>query len=905
MSLNYFKNFLIFIITLIILGLLLKYSRPYFKSENRLVIESTFSLCASNIELYINSLQDAPQTNTIICEKQSNYNFLVENNIEFLRIDLGNLKNNVVIISKIDIYNKNNLIKTIHPIDLKEWKANDINVVAFNKDNITLKTTGQDPFIYSHTNVFFESLGYHYFKNLINGYLNNYYILSIISIIFFSASILLYLKNKFLDPLLIFSTILITYFSLYVFKDISLPMDVSSAVGRATYFGSNSINIYFSILFSIFISFIYILILKGKDFSITLSEEDQKAISKKEIASTVLFILFLFSYYIYDLSEISISNLNVIYEPNWDGNNILYWEYLTKNGYLPFLDFWYPYSGNFLFSLNSGYGELIGFLYKIILYLNLFLALYLYDRKHTLLNILITLAIIIGIEKNIFWGGDRYLLSILFSLAIALYLYNNKTYLLQYFLISSILLVCIFDTPQILYSISGVILLIILELITTRGKPSKGHIKKWFSLILIIFITITPIIIILYKYNLLLGFVEFSLSLSSMANYSAIPRNSNDLLKSFFSFQFLILIIPPALLAISLYRFIYINKKNSVVILLISIVSLFLLGKHLVRSIDNQILITFFIWLIFYLKSFRIGYVNKYYYQILIVFLVLFVASIDIRYIFTRVLNSVSRLSSTANFIFEKGQIEYKFQQNSLEKFVEEKKLLKFINNKYGSIPEFYVFGDNLSLYMLSNKKPFFHTNVYNQSPLNDQIRTISDISNRQVSLIIIDRNQLNFDLVPNVIRLPKLTDFILQNYYFEFNFNNFSVLRLRNKHDAPNINSFLKIFGDSIDLKFIPLQTNIVQLTSSYIEGEEYIKIKINKDYIYNNKRINIVFNIDSEEFKLEFDINSYKDEYYIKLSNIWFLQYAISNKLKINIPEYNHEISFIKINNKNVSLY
>ena len=456
-----------------------------------------------------------------------------------------------------------------------------------------------------------------------------------------------------------------------------------------------------------------------------------------------------------------------------------------------------------------------------------------------------------------------------------------------------------------IYSIAGILVLIAIELLVTHMKPTARQIKDWIKLSIIFLITISLVFTTLLYTKQLSGYFDFILSLKSMSDYSAIPRDGFYLINNFLSYQSLLIITPPVLFVISIYSYLYLDKKYAAGLLCVSVISIFLMIKHLVRNIDNQILIIFFIWGVLYIKNFTNKHYSKYKYHILIFFTIVFLISTDVKVMVYRTFAAAPKLASTVNFLVNNMEINNKFKTRNFEKFVEDKRLLDYLSNKYGLIPNFYIFGDNLALYMLANIKPFFHTNIYNQSPQKEQLHTIAEILSRKVDLIIIDRNHLNFDLVPNIIRLPLLSDFLLKNYSYDSDFDNYTFLRLKKQNDLPNIKILSKIFGTDVDLKSIPLQTKPNYNADSKSEGIQYLKISFNKEYLSNHTNTTILFDVASEKFQLKFELKPYKLDYYIKLSNIWFLNYAELNNLHIKILDRNVDINFIKIDNTINSLY
>ena len=97
--------------------------------------------------------------------------------------------------------------------------------------------------------------------------------------------------------------------------------------------------------------------------------------------------------------------------PQWDSNNINYWAYLAFCRYLPFRDFWYPYSGFYLFNIPAPTGLLIKAAFEGTSLSLFLLALGRLYRRRLVAPLLITLFLVLGDTAGLFPNLFRYLLS--------------------------------------------------------------------------------------------------------------------------------------------------------------------------------------------------------------------------------------------------------------------------------------------------------------------------------------------------------------------------------------------------------------------------------------------------------------------------------------------------------------
>lgn len=125
--------------------------------------------------------------------------------------------------------------------------------------------------------------------------------------------------------------------------------------------------------------------------------------------------LVLLGYYFPDFGGTASTFLNTAFSPGEDNSNSIVWSAMVHWGYLPYRDFWFPYSGFFAVQLPLPWGELAHSFEEALLYLGFFLALWTIGGKR--LGPAVVVATIVVTGNWLFWGASRYLIGVTVALS--------------------------------------------------------------------------------------------------------------------------------------------------------------------------------------------------------------------------------------------------------------------------------------------------------------------------------------------------------------------------------------------------------------------------------------------------------------------------------------------------------
>ena len=236
------------------------------------------------------------------------------------------------------------------------------------------------------------------------------------------------------------------------------------------------------------------------------------------------------------------SELSMPFPKDWDLGNILLWQYSSMNGELIFKDFWFPYTESIrLFGLDLSRIGLL-FFYKLVLFTSFSIVLYkLFDNK--IIALALFVFIVLGSKVNLsnnlplFWGIDRYLLSIVLVLSFVLAKDKFNT-------IGVIIFAIGLFSYQDQLIVSSIPILYIFY-INFRDKKYNFNLFIKSRLDIFIIILIFCIYIIkLYYFDQLNGFIYFYQSYGDMYSYAFSPADILGNLWKISSLDFIYIFIP-------------------------------------------------------------------------------------------------------------------------------------------------------------------------------------------------------------------------------------------------------------------------------------------------------------------------------------------------------------------------
>lgn len=594
-----------------------------------------------------------------------------------------------------------------------------------------------------------------------------------------------------------------------------------------------------------------------------------------ENRSKILLAITIFIVMLPDLPRIGMSFFYTTIPNNWDSANISFWGFLIAQGKIPMLDFWYPYFGQYLFNLQFPIGQLFSLLnvYLILLFLLYGVA----KITKGYVGVLLVLFILILAKANLIPAFERYLWGVD---CIIVYIGINRGVKTDYIgkIIFNLLMIILFivEPSLLIYLLPVLVILILIEKIIYKNLPFAGYISDFYFIPTILFFLIIINIINPHFFN---AFSENFKFISLGSSYGSYPINKFNLY-TYISTLFLMI----GFYFITIEKIIQIGR----VIIGISIYIIIILAtKDSLRPIGRQLDSMMIFLSIFILFNLHLNTENKVFSNFAIGVFISWSLIFTAPYMRNNgVLNFYDALKGNFSLLKDEDQIEiYRSKQYSIERLSSYESIIDLYKNllKNGINNDFYVYGDMPSLYLISDSKYPFIQNLYNSSPFAAQEKIVKWLISSDIKYIVIDRSQLSWDGVQNVVRTSIIYNFINNNYSYYYSFKNYSIFK---KTDLPNFDSqeSVKIFSNEVNLGkiFNGLYNSIYQNKCSKKD-----KCNLLLNLVLNNHSSDISLNIEYlggnyiVKIRPEFD----EQNYLIPLDSLWFIN---KNNLsfKINSP-------------------
>ncbi|OGH06032.1 MAG: hypothetical protein A2W22_03860 [Candidatus Levybacteria bacterium RBG_16_35_11] len=522
----------------------------------------------------------------------------------------------------------------------------------------------------------------------------------------------------------------------------------------------------------------------------------------KKIEALLIFIVLLVFHI-----NLFITNCNLYKSLSFDNQALFTWDYSAMIGLLPFKDVFYPYGILPYFISTSYIAQIIYYLLFIIallLFFELFRKLF---KKRLIVYVLFFMFVVfidkfIGTEQLIRYGLPSALISMFtFSIDYKIKFIKWKKILLYSFF--SGLLFGLLNDSGIYLFLSIILVLFTYPLVVSALNILKEQIyykvilKNVFVALLGVFFGFLPFLIYLISKNLLSSFVQNFLRLSEYFFIAKIPFTPG--LISFENiFTVGILLVTVVVIILKLSKLVPHETRGLFLQICIIFILVIVEQKNVIRSTDR--LISFFGLILLYLLLVDFIYFFKKYEPRITGFFVILLIFLVFGGSFSNVNLSNSRvktLSPQACVEENIGQILKDDELLSLKK-----ELQKLRISRVFSYP-----GDPV-IYSLLNQKPTYYFSVYEGSSKISQNATIEDINEDKIEYVVINTKiKAIQDSVPNLIRTPMLTRFIVNNYYPVRKLGDFLILKKDSSSDFfnSNLDNSFKNFLLSVNLEAIP----------------------------------------------------------------------------------------------------
>lgn len=590
-----------------------------------------------------------------------------------------------------------------------------------------------------------------------------------------------------------------------------------------------------------------------------------------------------------DVAELARATATRQFFHQWDANNLVTWSGLVARGEYPYHDFWYPYGGRWLFALPLPWGDLFRLSHDVLLYLIFGVASWRILDRRLLASLSITATVVILTKAGLLPGADRYLLPVAVALAfVAIDREGGWIGSGRHWFWLSCALALWFEPSQLVYAVPAVAITLIVDECRYRPVAATGILARAirdFSvpaavlLALAVFLTVT---------GELPSFITTTRHNAASAIYGAFPTYLRGELIRLPRLQGMVVVAPyifmlaGALLTATAAR--DSDRRTALAVLCAGTIGLAIMQKHLVRSMELQLLTPSAVASLLLLARLR-GKPRSAAVVAMVVGAGLAIATLDQQT--TGVVRQLAQapwtVASTWRTLRDDGGTiaeanRAAFTKDRFGGFKNEQEILKELEVE--KVKSVFVLGDMPIFYILTPGPVPFHVNLYNGSPFDAQQDLAAWLERTRPDRVVFQPQALEWDGVPMVVRSPVVLEPILRRYVPARKVASYVLLKPREPDQAIPLEAWRDLLGpqvrysrllDSISAD----ETSSCDPQASQKTCRRYLEIRFDAA-VEQPQPVDLPIEAGALRFVVSFVRSPGRQLYFIPLDRIWFWRFA-----------------------------
>ncbi len=519
---------------------------------------------------------------------------------------------------------------------------------------------------------------------------------------------------------------------------------------------------------------------------------------------------------------------------DFDSQNLLTWEFLRFHGKLPFRDYWFPY-GAFYDRLAPLYPDvLVEFLNDLLL-----VAVFVWFGLKVFRNriwILLACGVLFFLFQcaHVFWPGasPRYFLS--FGLVLITAVAVEEASLAYFALLGGFFAYVVWqEASQAIFAAPASALLIVAGVLFAPAKQYRVRLLKSIALgIATGVLGLAMYAADLYKNSQLAEWWTFISKVNDSAAYGAVLAPISDWVSFRTGLSSALLFLIAFLVIAGIVHVIWPAARRSIYAFLplsLGVLSWMMLQKQIIRpGIETQIIAIplFGVVLLVFQRVEGIAPRRAAAWLSFSAGLLFFCFILDAAIWQGGLMPQLQRVSDTA------GNVEATFSDSSRWAVADQAyfapQLFQFagfgpavINGAQlrdhlraiapvNANETVYNLGNEPLIYLLLQNPVPFYTNVYNESPIYAQQKTVEWLDQHRPKYVFWDRVSDIFDGVPDQVRIPLVYTYVLEHYRFVVSDSKYQVLQRAGSGEQPDYAYWAKMLGDNLDLGYIPAASGL-----------------------------------------------------------------------------------------------
>ena len=187
-----------------------------------------------------------------------------------------------------------------------------------------------------------------------------------------------------------------------------------------------------------------------------------------------------------------------------------------------------------------------------------------------------------------------------------------------------------------------------------------------------------------------------------------------------------------------------------------------------------------------------------------------------------------------------------------------------------------FALGNDAYWYLILNQPTPFYLNFFHQAPRYSQYNTIDWLKLHKPDFVLWNSAEQDFDGVPNIIRLPLLFAYVVQNYNPYKKVDNFQLLRRRTASELPALDYWASQLGTTVDLGHLPAHSRIHDLIRPVGDGTPVLEATIRNPAAGRSREIRI--KLDRQVVLLRFNEEQAKTIYDVRLDHVSLVAAAVA---------------------------
>ncbi len=867
----------------------------------------------NNVELYLNDPRE-PIKQRIQPHKRQVYVFEgITNNLSFIRIDPTDLHGVDVALYSLVIEDSGGVLRRFEAADLNRWQSRGVALARMADLAFHFTAADDDPILYTKTDIALRPFGNRRWAWFVTK-LPTPDFLPILIV----GSFVLYAFVGLFDPqrrthlALVLGAVLVL--DLIVGRtaadDYSLPA-AKAAVGHANFFGHSVAGNQLALLFSLAAALTLSLVLWLVEKLATKTRAGQMANAAEEEISFINVPREPWVPMVIGLAGVvSFPNLRTIladiqkatFTPQWDSNNLMYWSYLTHEGYQPYRDFWYPYSGFYIFSLPAPAGIILRWLYIWAL-LSIFSVSFCRlcgNRKG--LTVFATFVMLAGLNSGLFGNSWRYLLSVDIAFSFLVADARSPARIRNYgaFWLSCAL-AWFFEPVQVLYAGMGIAAKMGLDWWLSKKLTASSWRTKIKWGLSVPLCAVIPTMLWMGWHGQLTEFLNSQLHLGDVAVYAALPTDLVGGLKDHLSRDFIAVALGPVLIALGFsdrLRHRNLQKPQSDAVFVLGVTAFMASQKHIIRDISADMMTFAVVGLLAYVL---LRPETRTFLDLLCVSVVcgsvlfLLAQTGSAKEILINLWSWPRTISDTVHVIGrEPGLIEKanaaEYSRERFASFTEEQELTEWIL-RHATNTAYKVFSltDNPALYVLTGEAPVYYSNLYNASPLYEQKKLADWLIHRKPQYVVLDPQIAEFDEVPNYVRCPIVFETVIENYVPDRVIGRNEILRRIQPGEGIPFEYWRAKLGSEVNLGHLARVSSFARSQPCNPEESscaDFLEIRFVTKHPLR-QAVSIPIEAGGMSFSLRIETVPFEDAYYVLLDRLWFWKLAKEHQKAVSISE------------------